>query len=127
MATINALASKIENAAQVIEKVEGMSLQADGDVLIVTDNDGTDDSSGQIDNMTVSHGREPFEGDRLIVVAMTEAQSAQTAGAGAVSGGKTVSPWELKAPSVASTARSSGIASKFTSRSVFSAASTGIR
>jgi len=31
----------------VIEKVEGVSLQADGDVFIVTDNDGVDDSSGE--------------------------------------------------------------------------------
>lgn len=31
----------------VIEKVEGMTVTADGDVLIVTDNDGVDDSTGE--------------------------------------------------------------------------------
>ena len=28
-----------------------------------------------LDNMTVAHGREPFEGDRTVIVAMTEAQN----------------------------------------------------
>ena len=31
----------------VIEKLEGLGILANGDVLIVTDNDGTDDSSGE--------------------------------------------------------------------------------
>lgn len=31
----------------VIEKLEGLTIQSDGDVLIATDNDGTDDSSGE--------------------------------------------------------------------------------
>ena len=31
----------------ILEKVEGMSIQANGDVLIVNDNDGVDDSNGE--------------------------------------------------------------------------------
>jgi hypothetical protein len=31
----------------VIEKLEGLGILANGDALIVTDNDGTDDSSGE--------------------------------------------------------------------------------
>jgi hypothetical protein len=31
----------------VIEKLEGLGILANGDVLIVTDNDGVDDSSGE--------------------------------------------------------------------------------
>ena len=29
------------------QKIEGMSIQANGDVLIVNDNDGVDDSNGE--------------------------------------------------------------------------------
>jgi hypothetical protein len=39
----------------VIEKVEGLTVLADGDVLIVTDNDGVDDSTGETQLLRLGH------------------------------------------------------------------------
>ena len=37
----------LSTAGFVLEKIEGMAIGADGDAWLVTDNDGTDDSSGE--------------------------------------------------------------------------------